>query len=220
MNPKRTITREIRRQSVLAVLLLVGGVLLSAGEAHRRQSVPSETRSAAEIVLSLDASRSKAHYTLGTTLHTVHGTFAFKSGSVRVELDSGKASGEIIADATSGKSGDEGRDKKMHKDVLQSARYTEVVFRPDLVAGKVSATGPATVQVHGMFTLHGTDHDLTVPVQAELAADHWKGTAKFQIPYVAWGLKNPGNFFLKADSTVNIELELSGAVQTLQDKTR
>jgi polyisoprenoid-binding protein YceI len=220
MNPKRTITREIRRQSVLAVLLLVGGVLLSAGEAHRLQSVPSETPSAAEIVLSLDASRSKAHYTLGTTLHTVHGTFALKSGTVRVELDSGKASGEIIADATSGKSGDEGRDKKMHKDVLQSARYTEVVFRPDRVAGKVSAAGPATVQIHGMFTLHGTDHDLTVPVQAELAADHWKGTAKFQIPYVAWGLKNPGNFFLKADSTVEIELELSGAVQTLQGKTR
>ncbi len=212
MNNKRTIAKEIRRRCVLGGLLLSGGVLLSAS-ATRRMPVAPTNVGAKEIVLALDASQSKVHWTLGTTLHTVHGTFALKRGTVRIEPENGKASGEIVADATSGESGDQGRDKKMNKDVLESARYTEVVFRPDRVEGKVPATGLFTVLLHGTFTLHGAEHELMVPVEADLTADHWKGTAKFRIPYVEWGLKSPSNFFLKADPVVDIELELTGGLQ-------
>jgi polyisoprenoid-binding protein YceI len=171
---------------------------------------------AKQIVLTLDAERSKVHWTLGTTLHAVHGTFAFNRGAVRIDPENGKASGEIVADATSGESGDSGRDKKMHRDVIESSRFPEVVFRPDRVAGQVPGQGAANVQFHGIFLLHGSTHELTVPVQAQLEADHWKGAAKFRIPYVEWGLKSPSNFFLKADPIVDIELEMSGAVQNLQ----
>jgi hypothetical protein len=54
---------------------------------------------------------------------------------------------------------------------------------------------------------------LTVPVQAELSGDHWTGSAKFKVPFIDWGLKNPGNFFLKVNHTVEIELELKGGLQ-------
>jgi len=143
----------------------------------------------------------------------VHGTFTLKSGSLRIDLETGKASGEIIADAASGNSGNDGRDKKMHKDVLESARFGEITFRPDGVMGKLAPQGDSTVQMHGVFRLHGADHELTVPVQANLAGDHWTASAKLGIPFIEWGLKNPGNWLLKVDHVVNIELELRGSLQ-------
>jgi polyisoprenoid-binding protein YceI len=202
----------IRRKLICAGALLGGGVLLSAAAAHRPPQSPDQA-SAKEIVLALDPAHSKVHWTLGSTLHTVHGTFALKRGTLRLEPESGKASGEIVADATSGESGNDSRDKKMHKEILETARYTEIVFRPDHVEGKVQAAGSSSVQVHGTFVLHGAEHELTLPVQAELAADHWKGTSTFSVPYIQWGLKNPSTFLLKADPSVGIELELSGERQ-------
>jgi polyisoprenoid-binding protein YceI len=168
---------------------------------------------AGELALVLDPSASRVHWTLDSSLHMVHGTFALKSSTVHVDLASGKASGEIVADATSGNSGNDGRDKKMHKEVLESSRYTEVIFRPDRIEGRIATQGNSTLRVHGTFLLHGGEHELTVPVQAELGTDHWSGSAKFEIPFVDWGLKNPGNFLLKVNHAVNIELELKGSLQ-------
>jgi polyisoprenoid-binding protein YceI len=166
-----------------------------------------------EVILRLDPAQSKLHWTLGSTLHTVHGTFALKRGEVRFDPASGSASGEIVADATSGASGNEGRDKKMHREILESSRYGEVIFRPTRLEGKVSTQGSSHVQVQGTFLLHGSEHELTVPIDAELAGDHWKGSAKFGVPYIQWGLKSPNTFFAKADPVVEIELEMSGALQ-------
>jgi polyisoprenoid-binding protein YceI len=187
-------------------------LLLPVSVAHRPPQDEAKA-SANEVALTVDPGQSKVHWTLGTTLHTVHGTFALKRGAVRVDRVSGNASGEIVADATSGLSGNDSRDKKMHKEVLESARYTEVVFRPDHIEGQVPATGAASVQIHGLFALHGSEHELTVPVEAQLSCDHWSGTAKFRVPYIGWGLKNPSTFLLKTDPTVEIELNLKGAVQ-------
>jgi len=167
-----------------------------------------------EIILGIDPVQSKVHWTLESTVHTVHGSFAFKKGNLQVDTSTGKASGEIIVDATSGNSGNDGRDKKMHKEVLESGKYAEVIFRPDHVEGKITPQGISNVQVHGLFVLHGSEHELTVPVQAEFAGDHWTGTAKFNVPFIDWGLKNPGNFFLRVNHSVEIELKLKGSLQS------
>jgi polyisoprenoid-binding protein YceI len=227
---------------VLGTMLIVAGTLLSAHESHPYPARPATdllassmpalvapatlpahgssrlpaTPPTKEIVLTLDTSQSKVQYTLGTTLHTVHGSFAFKRGTIGIDPETGAASGEIVADAASGESGDSSRDKKMHKDVLESARFPEVVFRPDRVEGRVPSEGAANVQLHGTLLLHGSQHELTVPIQAELTTEHWKGSAKFRIPYIDWGLKSPSNFLLKADPVVDLELEMTGAVQTAQ----
>ena len=202
----------VRRHLVFAATLLLLVVLLSASAAHRPPQTTAEN-SDSEIVLSLDPAQSKVHWTLGSTLHTVHGTFVLKRGMLRFDPATGKASGQIVADATSGESGNDSRDQKMHKEILESARYSEVVFRPDRVEGRVAAAGASSVQVHGMFLLHGAEHELTVPVRAELTPDHWKGTGKFNVPYIRWGLKNPSNFILKADPSVDVELEMKGGLQ-------
>lgn len=189
-------------------LLATGLVLASTPRLHAGQ----EQGDLAEIELHVDAGQSKLHWTVGSTLHTVHGTFAVKSSIIRLDLGTGKAGGEIVVDATSGESGSEGRDKRMHKEIIESGKYRDIVFRPDHVEGKITLQGGVTTQMHGMFLLHGTEHELTVPVQAEMAGDHWKGTGKFSVPYIAWGLKNPSNFLLKVDPAVEVSLELAGSV--------
>jgi polyisoprenoid-binding protein YceI len=183
-------------------------MVLSALPQHAAPQAP-----ASGIVLEIDPAESQVHWTLGSTVHTVHGSFAFKKGTLRLDTSTGKASGEIIVDATSGNSGNDGRDKKMHKEVLESGRYAEVIFRPDRVEGKIAPQGVFTVQVHGRFVLHGSEHELTVPVQAQLSGGHWTATAKFSVPFIDWGLKNPGNFFLKVNHAVEIKLELQGSLQ-------
>ena len=190
------------------VVLVITLLVLSALPQHAAPKVP-----ASDVVFSLDVAHSKVTWSLGTTFHTVRGSFALKKGTLRLDPATGKASGEIIVDAASGKSGNDSRDKKMHKEVLESGRYAEVVFRPDRVEGKIALQGTSTVQVHGILVLHGSEHELTVPVQAELAADHWTGNAKFSVPFIDWGLKNPSTFFNKVNHAVEIELELKGSLQ-------
>jgi polyisoprenoid-binding protein YceI len=180
-------------------------MVLSALPQHAAPPPPAN-----EIVLGIDPALSKVHWMLGTTLHTVHGTFAFKKGTIQLDPATGKASGEIVVLATSGESGNDSRDKKMHKDVLESAKFQDVIFRADRVDGKIAPQGTFSVQVHGILLLHGNEHELTVPVQAEFAGDHWIGSAKFIVPFIDWGLKNPSSFLLKVNHAVEIDLEMKG----------
>src|SRR6266571_5472515 len=168
---------------------------------------------AGPLVFELDPAQSTVHWTLGSSIHTVHGTFALKRGSLQIDPATGKASGEIVADAASGKSGNDSRDRKMHKDVLESGRFPEIIFRPDNITGKLDAQGESTLQMHGLFRLHGSEHELTVPVKANVAGNHWAGSAKFSVPFIDWGLKNPSNWLLKVEHSVTIDLELKGRVQ-------
>lgn len=193
-------------------LIVLATALAAAASAAIHQAPAAQP--AARLTLLLDAAHSAIHWTLGSTLHTVHGTFAMKRGEVHVVPATGTASGEFVADATSGKTDNDSRDRKMHKEILESAKYNDVIFRPTKVDGAVALQGASNVQVHGIFILHGSEHEITIPVQAELSGTQWKGSAKFSVPYVQWGLKSPNTFLLKADPVVEINLELSGTLQS------
>jgi polyisoprenoid-binding protein YceI len=182
--------------SITAAVLLMGAIPTAAQE----------------FTLHLDPGQSKAAFTLTATGHTVHGTFNLKGGEIHFDPASGKASGEIVFDAASGQTGNQSRDHKMHKDVLQSAQYPEVTFRPDHAEGTLAPQGESTLQVHGLFGIHGSEHELTVPVQVNLTADKWSATTQFSVPYTTWGMKNPSNFFLKVGDTVDVELRCAGAL--------
>jgi polyisoprenoid-binding protein YceI len=215
MRQKRFVLSVDRSFWVVALLVLV------TARAFAQTAQPPVPVSAAaavpanagSVTVSLDPAQSKINWTLGSTLHTVHGTFVLKRGTLKFDPASGSASGEIVADATSGQTGNDSRDKKMHSEILESGRYGELIFRPDRVDGKVLAQGACNVELHGTFVLHGGEHELSVPLQAELNGNQWKGKATFNVPYVQWGLKSPNTFFLKADPAVQVELELSGTLQ-------
>ncbi len=117
-----------------------------------------------------------------------------KSGSLLLDPPLGKLTGEIVVDAASGESGNGMRDRKMHREILESDRYKEIVFRPDRFEGVVSLQGKSAIRVHGIFTIHGSDHELTIPSEVEPFAEHWTATLHFPVPYTKWGMKNPSTF--------------------------
>src|ERR1043165_9533826 len=67
---------------------------------------------AQEMVLDLDAAQGEVKFTLPDVVHTVHGTFKLKSGTVRFDSATGKASGEVVVDVASGNSGSPARDRR------------------------------------------------------------------------------------------------------------
>jgi len=196
------------------VLYLCGALLVALPVLIALPQHAAPQPAAGSLVFTVDPAQSSLHWILGSSLHTVHGTFALKRGSLQVDPATGKTSGEIVVDATSGKSGNDGRDRKMHKEVLESGQFGEIIFRPDNISGKLEPQGDSTIQIHGVFVLHGSEHELTVPVQATLSGDHWSGSAKFGIPFIEWGLKNPSTWLLKVDHSISTDLELKGTVQT------
>src|SRR5579864_5838971 len=151
------------------------------------------------VTLDFAPEQTTVAFTLGDVLHTVHGKFKLSSGHIHFIPASNAISGEIVVDATSGNSGNTSRDRKMNKEILESARDPEVTFRPDRVEGKVASAGSSSVQVHGMFGIHGAEHEITVPAQIELAPDHWTLNVHFVVPYVKWGLKDPSTFILRVE---------------------
>src|ERR1700722_15223199 len=86
--------------------------------------------SSQEIALDSAPAKTPVQFSLGASLHPVHGSFKLKRGAIRFDPATGKIAGEAVVDATSGESGSEGRDRRMHTQILDSARYPEIVFTP------------------------------------------------------------------------------------------
>ena len=161
----------------------------------------------------LDPSQTTLHWSVDSTMHTVHGTFLVKDGAVHFDPETGKAGGEVVVSATSGNSGNSSRDQRMHKEILETAKFPDAVFRPLQIEGKVASSGNSDVKLRGVISLHGREHEIVVPVHAELGSDRWKGTAKFDVPYIQWGIKDPSNWLLKVKPVVNVELEMTGSAK-------
>ncbi len=167
---------------------------------------------AQSLAFTLDAQHTTINFTLGDVLHTVKGTFHLKRGYLLLDPASGTLTGEIIVDAKSGDSGSGMRDRKMHREVLESDRDPDITFRPDHVEGTVGLAGKSSVRIHGMFGIHGSDHELTVPAEVEMLPDHWTATLHFVVPYAKWGMRNPSTLFLKVSESVDIDLSAVGSV--------
>ncbi len=170
----------------------------------------SVTAAAQEQALQADPQHTTINFTLSDVLHTVRGNFQLKRGALRLDPASGHLAGEIVVDARSGVSGNGMRDRKMNREVLESDRYPEIAFRPDRVDGNLAPQGKSIVRVHGMFNIHGSDHELTVPAEVQLFPDHWTASIHFSVPYTKWGMKNPSTLFLKVGESVDIDMNVGG----------
>jgi polyisoprenoid-binding protein YceI len=169
---------------------------------------------AQESSVQLDPAQTKIEFSLDGNFHTVHGKFALKSSTIRFDPSSGKISGAIVVDATSGDSGNSGRDKKMHREILESAKFPEITFTPAQFTGTVAAEGVSKVEVSGKFRLHGQEHDMTLPIAVKADGGNLSMTTHIEIPYVKWGLKNPSNFLLRVSDKVALDIEATGRVQS------
>src|ERR1700733_7456593 len=162
------------------------------------------------FVVNPDASEVKM--ALKTTHELVNGAFHVQSGSVEFDRGTPKMSGSVVVLAGSGKTGNDSRDKKMYKDILEVERHATVSFEPNAYTGTIASSGDSTIQVTGIFTLLGTPHEITIPMQVHLDGAGATAKAHFVVPYVQWGLKNPSFMFWKAENDVAIDLNLVGTI--------
>lgn len=174
------------------IILLAGNVF--APMAHARESV-----------VEFDPAQTEITFTLSDVLHTVHGIFKLKSGTIRFDPATGKASGAIIVDATSGESGNNSRDRKMHREILESAKFAEIAFTPTQVTGTLAPHGSSQMEVSGQFRLHGHDHELTLSIEVQADGQRLDIKAHFIVPYDLWGLKNPSTFLLRVSDKTAID---------------
>jgi len=168
---------------------------------------------AQQTQVTLDSAKTQIDWALEASLHTVHGTFQLKSGTIVFDPKTGEACGQLVVDAASGSSGNDTRDGKMKKEVLETSRYPEIVFSPKHVSGFVPGQESSTVQVAGNFRIHGGTHDLTLTLPIVVKNTAVEAHAKFDVPYVDWGMKNPSTFFLKVEKTVQISISAVGELQ-------
>lgn len=131
--------RTLRDSAMSAIAVLV----LFAGPTLRAQSPP--------LTLQFSPATTSINFTLGDLLHTVHGSFALKSGEVQYDPETSTVHGSVVVDATSGETNNRFRDHRMHHDILESARYPEIAFRPDRIEGKVAIPELQPCRCMGFF---------------------------------------------------------------------
>jgi hypothetical protein len=148
--------------------------------------------------------------TLKTTHELVSGTFHVQSGAIEFDRSTNKMSGSVVILAGSGKTGNDSRDKKMNRDILQVEQHETVSFEPKSYAGIIAPSGDSTIQASGIFTLLGTPHEIIVPIFVHIEGSTATAKAHLVVPYVQWGLKNPSFLIWKADNDVAIDLLLTG----------
>ena len=139
----------------IAFLILAAALSASIAQAQQK-------------TFTLDPAQTKVNFTVDSTLHTVHGDFRLKRGGIQFDNSYRRASGELVVDSASGESGSDGRDKKMHKDILESPKYSDIVFTPQRVKGTVANEGKSTVEVEGILTMHGKSKPVTMPLVVQL----------------------------------------------------
>jgi polyisoprenoid-binding protein YceI len=193
----RKLCARIARWLCTGVLLLVIGAF-------------SQALLAQDMTVELDPANTRIEFTVAATLHTVHGTFALKNGTIHVNPSTGSARGLVVVVAASGDSGNKGRDQKMDDEVLESQRYPEMTFTATGFSGKFALAGSSTAQVDGILRLHGTDHPVTLSLPVQVQGQNVSAHTHIVIPYVAWGLKNPSTFLLHVGEKVDIDIDAAG----------
>ena len=169
---------------------------------------------AQQRTFTLDPAQTKVNFTVDSTLHTVHGDFRLKRGSIQFDNATGAASGELVVDSASGQSGSDGRDKKMHKDILESPKYSDIVFTPQHLKGTVANDGKSTVEVEGILSMHGKSKPVTMPLEVQLQNGTGSVDGTFNVKYLEWGMKNPSTFILRVNDTVHIHVHAVGKITT------
>jgi polyisoprenoid-binding protein YceI len=183
------------------IALLILATTLSASIAQAQQQT-----------FTLDPAQTKINFTVDSTLHTVHGDFRLKRGAIQFDNATGVATGELVVDSASGESGSDGRDKKMHKDILETPKYSDIVFTPQHVKGTVANEGKSTVQVEGLLTMHGKSNPVTMPLEVQLQNGAGSADGSFSVKYQEWGMKNPSTFILRVNDTVHIHVHGVGKI--------
>lgn len=164
--------------------------------------------------LELEPEASTITFALKATGHTVEGTLALSEGSLSFPLGGGATSGRIVIDAQSANTGSAGRDKTMHREVLESEQYPQFVFTPQQLRGTVARSGASEVVLDGELAIHGVTKKVSLPTTISIDDDQVAAAASVTIPFVAWGMHDPSMLFLRVAKEVVVTLGVRGHLVT------
>jgi polyisoprenoid-binding protein YceI len=207
----------LRARPLLPVLTLA----LLASSLSIAQQTPSHTKPSAaiparNIEIHFDPASTQIHFKVGNMLRDVRGTFQFKGGALAVDPDSTLAQGELLVDATTGRTGNAARDKELQEEVLESKRYPSIFFHVEHLRGQLpKANGSSDVIAEGMLNIHGADHPLQIKVHLTRVGNALSATTHFTVPYVEWGMKNPRGSFFHLSKTVLVDVSAKGTTRTV-----
>ena len=186
----------------------------ASGVAQTAPQKPSAViRSTPTLALHLSADQTKIDWTVGVTLHKVHGTFKTNGGELIADPKSGTAQGEVEIDAASMSTGDAKRDAKWQKEVLDSGHYPAIIFHPTSIDGLKEGDGEQTVIAKGTLTLHGSDHPVELTLHLLVSGNQATVTTHFVVPYVKWGLKDPSAGFARYDKEAAVNVTAKGTLE-------
>jgi polyisoprenoid-binding protein YceI len=208
-NSKNLRRKEMRGRRIIQNLFVGFMLAVSCSAAAAQQ----------QKTLAVDPSQSKVQFTVDSTLHTVHGVFQLKSGSIQFDPAGGVASGQLVVDAASGDSDSKSRDHKMTKDILEADKYPEIIFTLQQMKGTLAPQGSSQIQLQGVMMLHGQNHPMTLDVTAQVQGNSVLADTSFLIPYIQWGLKNPSALFLRVSDKVQIHIHAVGQLKASAGST-
>jgi polyisoprenoid-binding protein YceI len=205
---------------VRSLLPIFSAVLLSASLGTAQQTPshakPSAAIPARNIEIHFDPASTQIHFKVGSMLRDVRGSFQFKGGALAVDPDSTLAQGELLVDATTGRTGNAARDKEMQEEVLESKRYPSIFFHAEHLRGQMpKADGSSDVIAEGMLNIHGADHPLQMKVHLVRVGNTLSATTHFSVPYVEWGMKNPRGSFFHLGKTAQVDVNAKGTIRTV-----
>jgi polyisoprenoid-binding protein YceI len=75
----------------------------------------------------------------------------------------------------------------MHQEILESPKFSEIVFVSARIEGTIAPQGTSQVAVSGIMKLHGQDHEITLNFAVQPGTPgQEQATTRFSIPYVKW----------------------------------
>jgi polyisoprenoid-binding protein YceI len=199
---------------------LLSIALLSASLGGAQQGPPQAKPSAAiparNIEIHFDPQSTQIHFKVVSLLRDVRGTFQFKGGALAIDPDSTLAQGELLVDATTGRTGNAARDRELRDEVLETGRYPSIFFHAEHLRGLVpKSDGSSDVIAEGMLTIHGTDHPMQMKVHLIRVGNVLSATTHFNVPYVEWGMKNPHGTLFRLSKIVQVDVNAKGPIRTV-----
>ncbi|HEY0758349.1 MAG TPA: YceI family protein [Acidisarcina sp.] len=203
---------KLRSPLTIAAILLFSASIQDS----RGQTAQPDAASAApqpRQTIHFDPAKSKVSWSVHGTTHTVNGVFQLKGGLITFNPATGVADGEMLVDVSSADSGNSTRDGKMKSQVLEAQKYPTVFFHPTMISGTLKPGSSRQATVDGTLNIHGVDHPLTASVAIDTQGTNVIVKTKFEIPYVAWGMRDPSYFIFRFSKQVEVEVTAQGTVE-------
>jgi len=152
-------------------------------------------------VLKADPAQSTVTFHGSSTLHDFDGTAKLVAGA----FDLAAGAGMIEADAASMNTASEGRDAKLHGEIMVTTTWPRIRF--DLTQFDATATGGTA---HGRWTMHGVTREISIPLTfSEVGTPPVRrAKAAFDLDIRRWSIPVPRVVIITVDPIIKVDLDL------------